>query len=117
MAAFVVLVTACGGAGATATPTSAAQAVPVQEADFKITPATLSLTGSTFTFNVTSTGPTIHNFNIRDSAGATVTSTKDLHAGESDAVTLTMAPGTYQIFSEEPGHDSLGKHGTLTVTQ
>jgi uncharacterized cupredoxin-like copper-binding protein len=117
MAAFVVLVTACGGAGATATPTSAAQAVPVQEADFKITPATLSLTGSTFTFNVTSTGPTIHNFNIRDSAGATLTSTKDLHTGESDAVTVTLAPGTYQFFCEEPGHESLGMHGTLTVTQ
>jgi uncharacterized cupredoxin-like copper-binding protein len=120
MAAVVVVATACGGTGAgataNATPTSAAQAVAVQEADFKITPATLALTGSTFTFNVTSAGPTPHNFNIRNDSG-TLASTKDLRTGGSDTVTVTLTPGTYTFFCAFPGHESLGMHGTLTVTQ
>jgi plastocyanin len=117
MAAVVLVAAACGGTGATASPTQAAQVVPVQEADFKITPATLNLTGSRFTFAVNSAGPTPHNFNIRDSGGATLAATKDLHTGDSDAVTVTLPAGTYTYFCAFPGHESLGMHGTLVVTR
>ena len=62
------------------------------------------------------TGPTPHNFNVRDASGTVLLSTKDLHAGDSTSVSGQLAPGTYTFFCAFPGHESLGMHGTLTVT-
>jgi plastocyanin len=112
LAAATVLFVACTG-GATSSPTPVS--VNVQVADFKITPATIAVTGTTFSFDVRSQGPTPHNFNIRDDSG-TLASTVDLHTGDSDTIGATLAPGTYTYFCAFPGHESLGMHGTLTVT-
>jgi uncharacterized cupredoxin-like copper-binding protein len=114
LALAITAVGACGGAS-TATPTAAAVAVGVQLADFKITLASTTLSGSSFTFEVSSSGPTPHNFNIRDDEGRIYGST-DLSTGESDTVAATLAPGTYTFYCAFPGHESLGMKGTLTVS-
>ncbi|MEP7360502.1 MAG: cupredoxin domain-containing protein [Chloroflexota bacterium] len=120
LVAFAAALLGCGSAAnatpTTATPTTAPQAISVQLADFKIVPASLTATGGHVTFNVTSSGPTIHNFNIRDASGAGIGATDDLRAGENGTLTVELAPGQYTFFCAEPGHESLGMHGTLTVT-
>ena len=83
--------------------------------DFKIVPA-LTTVPSNVVFNVHSTGPTPHNFNVRDASGKVVLSSHDLRAGDSETVAGQLAPGTYTFFCAFPGHESLGMHGTLTVT-
>lgn len=75
----------------------------------------MTLAGSTFTFTVTSAGPTPHNFNIRNETG-TLAATVHLRTGDSDTVTATLPAGTYTYFCAFPGHESLGMHDTLTVT-
>lgn len=112
LALATALFVACG-TGTTSTPTPIA--VGVQLADFRIQPATTTLNGSTFTFEVTSSGPTPHNFNIRNESGR-IASSMDLSTGESDTVTTTLAPGTYTYYCAFPGHESLGMRGTLTVS-
>lgn len=110
----IALLSGCSAA-ATPTPAPAAVAVAVELADFKITLDSTTLSGSTFAFEVTSAGPTPHNFNIRDDSG-TVAGSMDLSTGETDTVTASLAPGSYTFYCAFPGHESLGMHGTLTVS-
>jgi plastocyanin len=111
----IALLSACSAA-ATSTPATAPTPVPVQLADFKITLDPTTLSGSTFAFGVTSSGPTPHNFNIRDDSGR-IAGSMDLSTGESDTVIATLAPGSYTFYCAFPGHESLGMHGTLTVSR
>lgn len=131
----IPLLTACGGSGKTAAPSAVTSAAPqasaaassspaaagsasvvaVTEKDFQIDVATLSVP-SNVTFNVHSDGPTPHSFNIRDGAGTVVVESDDLRQGEDTTVTAQLAPGTYTFFCDFAGHESLGMHGTLTVT-
>ena len=110
----IALLSACSAA-ATSTPTTAPAPVAVQLADFKITLTSTTLSGSSFRFEVASSGPTPHNFNIRDDSGR-VAGSMDLSTGESDTVTVTLAPGSYTFYCAFPGHESLGMHGALTVS-
>ena len=101
----------CAGTSATSAPLSATVR------DFKIEPSQLSASAP-LTIAVTSDGPTPHNFTIRDAAGTVVVASNDLRAGDSDSVEVPdLAPGDYTFFCSFAGHESLGMHGTLTVTQ
>lgn len=111
----IALLSACSAA-ATPTPTAVPVPVAVQLSDFEITLGSTTLSGSTFAFEVMSSGPTPHNFNIRDDSGR-VAGSMDLSTGESDTVTASLAPGTYTFYCAFPGHESLGMKGTLTVSR
>lgn len=103
----------------TAGPSSAASpdaTLPIKVLDFKLEPATLSVTASTLALAVSNAGPTIHNVTVRDAAGVVLFGTRDLREGESETVTHAIAPGTYVFYCSLPGHESLGIKGTLTVT-
>ena len=120
----VAVVAACGGPAqstpaATTTPAqTAAAALAVKLMDFKIEPSTLTVGAGAFTVSVSSDGPTPHNFTIRDGSENVVVASNDLSAGESDSVDVDALPaGDYTFFCSFAGHESLGMHGTLTVTQ
>jgi plastocyanin len=100
---------------ASAQPSTAGTELAVTLRDFEIEPEILSSTGAV-TFAVTSEGPTPHNFTIRDANDAVVAHSVDLRTGESDTVEADLAPGEYTFFCAFAGHESLGMHGTLTVT-
>ena len=101
--------------GATAASASADAGATIKVLDFKLDPASLSLTGSTIALAVTNAGPTVHNVTVRDAAGTVLFGTADLREGESETVTHAIAPGTYVFFCSLAGHESLGIKGTLTV--
>jgi plastocyanin len=96
-------------------PSAQATEVAVTLRDFEIEPDTL-MTAGTVTFAVTSEGPTPHNFTIRDANDEVVANSADLRTGEADTVEAELAPGEYEFFCSFAGHESLGMHGTLTVT-
>jgi plastocyanin len=128
-AGAILAIAACapsaGSTGApTNAPTGAATAAPagadvtalIKVLDFKLDPATVSLTASTIALAVTNGGPTVHNVTVRDAAGTVLFGTRDLREGESETVTHAIAPGTYVLFCSLSGHESLGIRGTLVVT-
>ena len=84
--------------------------------DFTLEPIALTVRRSRFALAVTNQGPTLHNITVRDSSGTEIVGTKDLRAGQSETISLNLAPGTYVTFCSLPGHESLGIKGTLVVS-
>jgi plastocyanin len=113
--ASAVASTSSGAASEPAAPPAGA-VTAVRVRDFAIEPADLHVSGLTFTLAVTNDGPTIHNVTIRDSAGKVLAATRDLKAGETQMLPVTVpSAGTYVTFCSLPGHESLGTKGTLSV--
>jgi plastocyanin len=96
-------------ASATSAPPSAAGAMVQQGAGgFVFSPMTLTVKkGESIT--VTNMGSASHTFTITDKGIDVVNS-----PGQSQSVTVNLAPGTYQFICRF--HVSLGMKGTLTVT-
>lgn len=92
-----------------------ADAIAVRIADFKVTPAEITSSGTTLHLFVTNDGPTIHNLTIKDQAGTILMGTKDLRPGESELLSGAITNGDFVTFCSLPGHASLGLKGTLTV--
>jgi uncharacterized cupredoxin-like copper-binding protein len=112
-------------AGTAAGTSSAASSAPGASADasatihvldFKLNPATISVTGSVLSLAVTNDGPTVHNVTVRQGSGPELFGTADLKAGQSETLVHAIAPGSYILYCDLPGHESLGVIGTLTVT-
>jgi plastocyanin len=103
-----------GGGGTAASPTAVdagggASATTIDQANFSFTPATFSVkSGSTVTVDNT-TPSTAHTFTIE---GSNVDVT--LEGGQSQAVTIDVAPGTYTFICRF--HQAQGMKGTITVT-
>jgi plastocyanin len=112
LAAILAALTACasGGSDAPDEPDLA-----LELADFMLDPSDLTVSGPTVAIEVSNAGPTPHNLTIRDAAGDLLAATMDLSRGETETLTVDLAPGTYTIFCALPGHESLGMRGVLTV--
>lgn len=122
---------ACGGSGSTSSPAAAGPATSSPSApapaasapaaaafhlgDFSINPATVSVrSGDTVT--VVNDGKSPHNLWIRDSGGKVLARTPDLQPGGQASLHLDLPPGTYVTYCAEPGHESLGMRGSITVS-
>lgn len=94
-------------AGGPTTP--AAQVATVALAEFSITPGDLTVAAGT-KVTVRNDGTIVHNLSV-DGTG-----TPMLNGGESSELDLsTLAPGTYNMRCDVPGHEAAGMKGTLTV--
>jgi plastocyanin len=104
-------------AAATGTGTAAAAAgtpVAVSEKEFSIDLAPTSLAAGTYTFNVANAGQFKHNLVIE---GNGVDATSDTFTGgQSGALTVKLAPGTYDVYCSIPTHKAKGMDLTITVT-
>ena len=85
--------------------------VAVQLAEFSITPKQIEVaTGGTL--EVSNDGTMVHNIAVR----GTDLATSMLDAGQSESLSLAdLAPGTYTVFCEVPGHEQAGMVATLVV--
>lgn len=120
--AALLVLAGCAGSTGSSAPATAPGPTPtvipslsVTLADFKIEPSSLSVSETILTVAVTSSGPTPHNFTIRDAADQRVAGTEDLSTGESTTLTAELEAGEYTFFCALAGHESLGMRGTLTV--
>ena len=103
-------------AGSTAAVVSADMSATIRVLDFKLDPAIITVTGTVLSLAVTNDGPTVHNVTIREGSGPELFGTADLKAGASETLVHAIAPGTYVLYCDLAGHESLGVIGTLTVT-
>ena len=88
----LALVAACGGSGASAP-------------------------SGKVVFFLVNGGSVAHDLVIRDSSGNRKAGSELISAGDSSVFTVdSLAAGTYTIFCDQPGHESSGMKGTLTIT-
>jgi uncharacterized cupredoxin-like copper-binding protein len=129
--AFAVLgLVACGGSTtsstSSSTPSTAAspsaaagaasgQTVNLDESEFKLAPATLTLKPGTYTFHVTNKGSVTHALEVEGN-GMDEQKTGSISAGQSADLKLTLKAGTYQMYCPIDGHRGLGMQGSIKVS-
>ena len=97
-----------GGGGTT--PATGAETVPVALAEFAITPGEVDVPAGAV-LNVSNEGTAVHNLSVDGVASEMVDGggTTELDLG-------SLAPGTYTMKCDVPGHAEAGMTGTLTVS-
>ena len=110
----VALLAGCGGSS---TPQPAGS-IKVSMTEFKFAPSTINTPAGTIVFYLVNDGNnTSHDLVIRDSTGKTIGKSELVSAGDSVVFRVdNIAAGTYTIFCDQPGHESSGMKGILTVT-
>lgn len=84
-------------------------AVAVSLTEFKITPGPASVAAGG-SLDVTNDGTTVHDLTVEGNA------TPELAAGESATLDVSsLAPGTYEMYCQIPGHRDSGMETELTV--
>jgi uncharacterized cupredoxin-like copper-binding protein len=94
------------------TPGAAAVMVKVSETEFKIALGSTSLKAGKVTFDVKNDGKIPHDLAIKGMSEKT----KLIPAGGSATLTVTLKPGTYELYCSVPGHEAAGMKVNLTVT-
>jgi plastocyanin len=112
--------TACGSSSDGASPAAASNMeapcdATIQLLDFKLSPADLETSSGTFELCVENVGKTPHDLAVRGPDGNDLARTPTLSEGEESQLSLAVTTGTFPIYCAEPGHESLGMHGMLTV--
>jgi plastocyanin len=111
----LALLAACGGGGGgNAQP---AGSVKVTMTEFTFSPASLSVPSGKVVFYLVNAGTISHDMVIKDSAGGIAGRSELVSAGDSFVFTVSsLAAGTYRFLCDQPGHETNGMFGTLTVT-
>ncbi len=98
-------------AGGTDDGAVAAATVDVALAEFSITPAQITVAEGG-TLDVSNDGSAEHNLKVRGEG----IGTENLAGGDSESLSLAgLAPGTYEVFCDIPGHEAAGMVGELVV--
>jgi uncharacterized cupredoxin-like copper-binding protein len=93
-------------------PGAAATTVKVSETEFKIALGSTSLKAGKITFDVKNDGKIQHDLAIKGMSEKT----KLISPGGSATLTVTLKPGTYELYCSVPGHEAAGMKVNLTVT-
>lgn len=135
LAVATLLVTACGGSsGGSATPAAtntppatgvppmtmmppmtggAPMTVAVVEKDFSVQFSDMNFTPGTHTFRVQNQGPSPHDLRIKGPGVADGSSI--INNGGTGEFTVTLQPGTYEVWCSVDGHRAKGMETTITV--
>ena len=113
----LVAVAVLAGCGGNSTPQPAGS-FKVSMTEYKFEPSTINAPAGKIVFYLVNDGNnTSHDLVIRDSTGKTIAKSELVSAGDSVVFTVdSIAAGAYTIFCDQPGHESSGMKGTLTVT-
>lgn len=96
----------------TAAPKPQATTVEALESEFKIALPSTNLKAGKITFDVTNDGKLPHDLAIKGMSEKT----KLIPAGGSDKLTVTLKPGTYELYCTVPGHEEAGMKLNVTVS-
>lgn len=107
------MLASCGGSA----PAQPAGSIKVTMTEFHFDPSTISTPPGKVVFFLVNGGNSSHDLVIRDAGGNRVNGSELISAGDSIAFTVdNLGSGTYSYFCDQPGHESSGMKGTLTVT-
>lgn len=127
MASAVAVVTACGsstsggssgGVTTGANPPPAGETgnvVTVAEKEFSIQLSETSVPAGTYTFRVQNQGTSPHDLSIKG-PGMDREASPVINGGETTDLTVTLHPGTYQVWCSVDNHRVQGMDTTLTVS-
>lgn len=112
------LLAGCGGGGGSGQPSGSTK---VSMTEFRFDPGTITLSHGKVVFFLVNSGTVSHDMIIStgsSSASGTIAARSDLvSAGDTSVFTIdNLAAGSYYFYCDQDSHDSLGMHGTLTVT-
>lgn len=114
LASVALFAAACGPPGGSSQPHGSTKVVMTE---FKFDPGTLTVPHGKVVFWLVNSGSTQHDLAIRNPSGSTIATSELVSAGDSMEFDVdNLAAGTYQIYCTQPGHESSGMKGTLTVT-
>jgi uncharacterized cupredoxin-like copper-binding protein len=91
--------------------TAKGETVQVTEKEFKIELASTTLKAGTVTFDVKNVGKLSHDLAIVGMKEKT----KLISPGSSSKLTVTLKPGTYELYCSVPGHKAAGMDAKITV--
>jgi len=113
----MAVLSACGGGGGGNGSGQPAGSIKVSLTEFHFDPSTISAPHGKIVFFLVNNGTISHDMIIRDSSGNRVGGSELISAGDSFVFTVdSIAAGTYTYFCDQPGHETSGMKGTLTVT-
>jgi uncharacterized cupredoxin-like copper-binding protein len=102
--------------GSAAAARSVVKTIEVKETEYKLNPAKITLNKpGAYVFNAENTGSTTHALEIEGKG--VEEETKDLDAGQSAELKVTLKAGKYEIYCPVDGHRQQGMEGTVTVKQ
>ncbi len=96
----------------TAATKPATTTVPVSEAEFKIVLGSTNLKAGEITFQVKNDGKIPHNLSIKETGDKT----KEIPAGGTAELKVTLKPGKYVLYCSIPGHEAAGMKLSVTVS-
>lgn len=99
----------------TATPATAAHAVPVSETEFKITLPAQKVAPGKVTFEVKNTGKIQHDLVVSGPGVSGAAKTPLLTPGQTAKLTVTLVAGSYTLYCSVAGHRAAGMSAKLTV--
>ncbi len=103
-----------GGSGGTSQPSGS---IKVTMTEFKFDPSPITVPSGKVVFWLVNAGATSHDMIIRDSSGVKVAGSELISAGDTFAFTVDkISAGTYTYICDQPGHETSGMKGVLTVT-
>jgi plastocyanin len=103
-----------GGSAGAARPV--VKTIAVKETEYKLNPGKITLNKpGAYVFKAENTGSTTHALEIEGKG--VEEKTKDLAAGQSAELKVTLKPGRYEIYCPVDGHRQQGMEGTVTVKQ
>jgi plastocyanin len=112
--AAVALLAGCGGGGSSSQP---AGSIMVTLTEFKFDPSTITAPSGKVVFYLVNAGTTSHDLIIRDSSNNRIDGSELISAGDTFVFTVNSIPaGTYTYFCDQPGHETSGMKGTLTIS-
>jgi plastocyanin len=114
--AAIALLAACGGGGGGSSGQPAGS-IKVTLTEFSFNPSTISVPSGKVVFYLVNAGSVSHDMIITDGSNHKVAGSELVSAGDSMVLTVdNIAAGTYTYVCDQPGHESSGMKGTLTVT-
>jgi len=93
-------------------PSTAGSTVTATETEFKIAVSSTSFKAGKVTFNVKNDGKIEHDLAIKGMSAAT----KLIPPGGSATLTVTLKPGSYELYCSVPGHEAAGMKLNVTVS-
>ena len=118
LAIVLLAAVACGGSGGGGGGASQpAGSIKVTMTEFKFDPSDLQAKAGKVTFYLVNAGSAAHDMVIEQQGGERVAGSELVQAGNTSLFTVDNLPaGSYRIVCTQPGHESAGMKGTLSVT-
>jgi uncharacterized cupredoxin-like copper-binding protein len=124
-AGLLLLLAGCGSSGPAPQGTAAASGsasasapagtpVNVVEKEFSITLPAQTMKPGTYTFTIQNKGTFPHNLNVMG-PGVDGQASETVSPGQTGTLTVTLKPGTYELWCSIDGHKSSGMDAKLTV--